>query len=457
MGIITSNKYADVQTTACTGQFTVTLGLSAAPSLTGTADVTPTAFALVIDASAGVAGAPLDNIKASATELIDALAENAGADGTLCCGHEAAIVSYGTQGTIVEPLTDNPTVLRNAIAGITSSGNSNLAAGITQGVAALSAAAANARKVMFVYTDGSYNVGTDPFDAAQAAKDAGITLYFVAENISEPADIDQMGQWSTQPAAAYIITDYQDGSGTYGNFISNLAANTDLDGAAGITVAETVAADFRIVSTSAPTVGTVTVTGARTLTWNIPSLAADEWEGAALSFTVAHSGSTSGPKNVNESIVYTDTTGNTAAFNNPEILVDCGEIDYIDPCAEPVESVSSSCDELITIDAGEVSLGLAGRMAQVSLTLRNVCPNRRVAVAVILTELDGEGVEQQRGMRTLTIPAHTFDTCRDINVSCIKFVLPEDLASDAPPCGERVFRARVYANVIDSGVECCEQ
>lgn len=33
----------------------------------------------------------------------------------------------------------------------------------------------------------------------------------------------------------------------------------------------------------------------------------------------------------------------------------------------------------------------------------------------------------EKAMKTMTIPAHSGDSCRDVTVRCIKFVLPEDL------------------------------
>ena len=98
-------------------------------------------------------------------------------------------------------------------------------------------------------------------------------------------------------------------------------------------------------------------------------------------------------------------------------------------------------------------------MLQLDVNIRNVCPNRRVALGVILTEVDPQGNEYPRGMKTITVPAHHFPTCRDVLVRCIKFVLPEDLdVSGGSPeaiCNSRNFRARVIAHNIDTDFQCC--
>ena len=81
-------------------------------------------------------------------------------------------------------------------------------------------------------------------------------------------------------------------------------------------------------------------------------------------------------------------------------------------------------------------------------------------LAAILTEVDENGLEYQRGMKTLTIPAHSASSCRDVLVKCIKFVVPEDLDVSGGPmgamCNQRNFRVRFIAHTIDTDFRCCE-
>ena len=100
-----------------------------------------------------------------------------------------------------------------------------------------------------------------------------------------------------------------------------------------------------------------------------------------------------------------------------------------------------------------------GRVLQLSVTIKNVCPHRRVALAAIVTEVDEHGLEFKRGLKTVTLPAHNHPTCRDVRVRCIKFVLPEDLdvsGSDGATCNERKFKARFIAHYIDNDFACCD-
>ena len=93
------------------------------------------------------------------------------------------------------------------------------------------------------------------------------------------------------------------------------------------------------------------------------------------------------------------------------------------------------------------------------MTLKNICPGKRTALAAILTEVDSQGSEYPRGMKTMTIPAHSGPHCRDIQVRCIKFVVPEDLdvsgGSPLSTCDRRRFKARFIAHSIDAGFPCC--
>ena len=98
---------------------------------------------------------------------------------------------------------------------------------------------------------------------------------------------------------------------------------------------------------------------------------------------------------------------------------------------------------------------------QLDVNLKNVCPRKRVALAIALSEVDQQGNEYQRGTKTLTIPAHFSTSCRDVLVKCVKFILPEDLdvsgGSTTAMCNTRNFKARVFAHNIDSDFYCCDR
>lgn len=196
-----------------------------------------------------------------------------------------------------------------------------------------------------------------------------------------------------------------------------------------------------------------------TLRWSIPELGVSTSETAQLEFYVRHTAGTPGTKPVNELITYTDTEGNVVNFPEPTVTVDCGIV-VNEPCPVPVDLSVDGCEEAATLDMGDVALEGLGRIVQLDVRLTGVCPDRRVAMAVILTEVDESGMEYQRGMKVMTIPAHSQNGCRDVLVRCIKFVLPEDLdvngGDGADMCSTRRMRARCIAHYIDNGYRCCE-
>ena len=69
-------------------------------------------------------------------------------------------------------------------------------------------------------------------------------------------------------------------------------------------------------------------------------------------------------------------------------------------------------------------------------------------------------MEYQRGMKTMTLPAHRYEGCRDIQVKCIQFVVPEDIIENGEPehamCAPRKFKVRFIAHTIDTDYRCCE-
>lgn len=110
------------------------------------------------------------------------------------------------------------------------------------------------------------------------------------------------------------------------------------------------------------------------------------------------------------------------------------------------------CNDVLEYDLGDIELSSLGRLLNLSFTVKNVCPNKRVAVAVIVTELDHKHKEHPRGLKTFVISHHE-GGCKDIKVKCVHFVLPESLDTDCSPngiCNKRKFIVRTISNYIDT-------
>ena len=112
-----------------------------------------------------------------------------------------------------------------------------------------------------------------------------------------------------------------------------------------------------------------------------------------------------------------------------------------------------SCEEHKVHDLGEAEMISTGRMLDVTLTLRNVCPRRRVALGVTVNEVDNDGNESARGFKAVTVPAHTQSGPCDITAPTLRFVLPEDLNEECQGC--RHFVVRATTHYVDSQANLC--
>ena len=110
-----------------------------------------------------------------------------------------------------------------------------------------------------------------------------------------------------------------------------------------------------------------------------------------------------------------------------------------------------ACQGCTTVDLPAACLDGLGRMVYLNVTLQSVCPTKRLAVAVQLTEVDPCGRELPRGTRFFTVPAQGGTVCRDLVLRCIRFVVPEE----GSLCRSRCFRARIMANYLDTDLTAC--
>ncbi len=453
MGIVNSNKSVSTDSISCGGSFSIQLSLTAEPDITAN----PADIVLILDRSNSMAGSPLANMKNGAKTFIDIIDEatDGTQDGTIGGGSRIGIVSFADTGLQNTSLITSVTDLKTAVDSLSAGGSTNHEDAFEKALTLFSPTSTNA-KIMVMFTDGFTTAGGNPDTVASLAKAQGVTIYVIGLSGNGGIDETALRSWASVPDSAYVAITPNDAE--LENLFGELAENISNPGATDIVINEVVNPCFRITSVSAPTKGTATITGSSALQWRIDELGVDASEGATLEFNVENIGDCSGTVEVNESITYSDAEGNVVTFPSPAIDVDCGIVVIPEECPAPVEITIDGCSDSIEFDAGELSMNSLGRIVQLDVTLRNVCPNKRVALAAILTEIDAEGTEYQRGLKTVTVPAHTRDTCQDVTVRCIKFVLPEDLdVSDATEteCSARNIRARFIAHYIDSNFECC--
>ena len=413
MGITNSNKQISTSQIDCGGTLKITLALSAAPDIASN----PTDIVLVLDRSGSMTGAPLANVKTGADTFIDIIDEatDGSQDGAIGSGSRIGIVSFSDTAAADTQLITSVAALKSAVNGLNAGGSTNHADAFAKAVQLFEPASPNAR-VIVMFTDGKTTSGVPPAPIAAAARASGIIIYCIGLVGDDGIDVSVLNDWATDPDASHSVIP--------------------------------------------PTKGTAMMVSNTALQWKIPELGVAANEGASLEFYVEHIGQSTGTMPVNASIIYTDDEGNAVTFPDPSVSVDCGIVVDPEPCPVPVELTLEGCSDSLVADLGDVYLESPGRIVQLDVTVKNVCPHKRVALAVILTEVDSYGDEHQRGLKTITVPAHNSSGCRDILVKCIKFILPEDLnVSVQNPvgiCSPRDLKVRVFAHSIDTDFRCCE-
>ena len=452
MAITRSTKELSTTAISCGGSFDVILTLGAEPDITSN----PTDIVLILDRS-GSMEQSLDALKNAANVFIDIIDESTDGvrDGTIGGGSHIGIVSFATEATQDTQLITSVAALKTAVNALNAGGSTNHADAFTKALGLFDPQSANA-KVMVMVTDGVTTTGGDPNTVATAAKAAGVTIYVIGLSGNGGIDEAALRQWASAPDVDHVFIAPSDAE--LEAIFGDLAQTIVSPGATNIVLNDFISDCFRIQSVTAPTKGTAVMVNQQQLRWTIPELGATSSEEAVLRFTVEHLGLCEGLLSVNAAVDYDDDQGNTVDFGDPQVDVDCGGDVFPEPCPEPVDITIGGCENSLVFDAGDVILSSLGRILQLDVTLRNVCPGKRTALAIVLTELDDEDNEFDRGFKTILVPAHDQDSCRDVTVRCVKFVLPEELdvtGNTEGMCTERRFRARFFANYVDSGFVCC--
>ncbi|MBQ2698835.1 MAG: VWA domain-containing protein [Firmicutes bacterium] len=449
MGITLANKEINAAEISCGGQLTVRLSLAAEPDITGS----PTDIVLMLDRSGSMQGEPLASLKLGANQFIDIIdtATDGLADGQIGGGSRIGIVSFADTAAQDTQLITSVAALKDAVDALDADGSTNHSDAFIQATELFDPASANA-KVLVLFTDGRTTTGPNAAPFAAAAKALGAVVYVIGLDGDGGIDEEALREWASDPASAYLSITPD--AAELAELFANLAENIAIPGATDIVLTDTVAECFRITDVGTPSKGTAELLDNNRLRWSIDELGVSASEGATLEFTVQHNGSCSGSLAVNERIEYSDAEGNIVSFPEPQVAVEC-DIVITEPCAEVVEVSMEGCSDSIIFDAGELELGSLGRILQLNVRLRDVCPGKRVALAVLLTEAGEAEEPRPRGIKVLTIPAHTEESCRDVEVRCIKFVIPDEETDAELPCAARRFSASFIANYLDHDYRCC--
>lgn len=451
MGITSSNKVVDRSEVSCDGEFQVTLALTAAPDIIEN----PTDIVLVLDRSGSMSGVPLAAMKEGSDTFIDIIqqaTDDGSGSGDLGSGTRMGVVSFSSSAVVDAPLTASVSQLKGAVDALTAGGSTNHGDAFATATQLLETGT-NPVKVMVLFTDGNTTAGPPPAPIAAQARDKGIIIYCIGLVGADGLDVSALNNWATDPDSVHvaIAPTPQD----LEEIFAELAANLTKPGATDLKIVEQLNPDFEIVNIVTPAKGTVEQQSDTQLTWKMDSLGGSGVESATLAFRVRHRGVTGGVKKVNQSIQYSDAQGNLVDFPDPTVNVKCDLVVCAEPCPTPVDVVAEGCSDTVVVDVGDVQLGAQGRIIQLEVTVKDVCPNRRVALGVILEEVGPDGKTEPRGFKAYTIPAHTQPGCRDVQVQCIRFVVPEDVSLWGKSlCDTRRFQVQLIAQEMDWEFRC---
>ena len=453
MSIIHSDKRISASQIPCDGTLKVTISLTAKPDIQDH----PADVVLVLDRSRSMAGAPLASMKAGAKTFIDILAESTGGsqDGQIGGGSRIAVVSFASTATKDTQLITSVAALKAAVDSLTAAGSTNHADAFTK-AGELFDPGSSAQKIIVLFTDGKTTIGPPPAPVAAALRDSGVVIYCIGLTGSDGIDVATLHEWATDPDSEHVAVTPDPAE--LEELFADIAQSISKPGATGIVVDEVVHSDFQITSILTPQKGDATLMGPNTIRWTIEELGATDVETATLEFYVRHIGETGGTKPVNQSITYTDREKQDVSFPDPKVLVDCGVVTTPEGCPEPVEVTMDGCQDFVSVDLGDTYLQSQGRILEVRATLHNVCPDKRVALAVLLSEVDEKGKEHPRGMKSVTVPVHHCPACRNVLVRGIRFILPEDLNVSGTPgklCTPRNLRVRLFSHYVDYDFQCC--
>ena len=453
MGVIQTIKQVSTRSIDCGGRLTVTLGLTAEPDILSH----PADLVLVLDRSRSMRCGPLCHMKAGAERLIALVTASTGgtAGKFLGGGSRMAVVSFECTAQVHTALTDRVPTLLESVECLTAQGATNHDAGFRAALGLFEPDSPN-EKILILFTDGQTTAGPDPMPVVEELKAAGVSIYCVGLNAPE----EVLNRWAGEPAEHHVAV--APTAEELERVFAEIAGEVVRPGASQVSIEEIVSPDFTITRMDRPTHGRARRTGANTLLWEMDAVGTVA-ETALLRFEIMHVGRTGGEKAVNYGVRYRDRAGTELTFPSPTVEVDCTRPPQpcTDCCPDPVRVNLCGCQQNACVEVCDVTPDGLGRVVNVAVTLRSICPGKRVAAAVLLTELGPCGQEFSRGMQTFTVPAHPGPGCQDVRVPCVRFIVPEDLnlthgCDWDSVCSPREFHVRVMANYIDTDFLCCE-
>ncbi len=319
-GTVTGDKTLGTDSISCGGTVPVTVTLDAQAEIIEN----PVDVMLVLDRSGSMGGSPLSAMKNGANKFVDIIDE--GSDGTLdgvIDGSRIGMVSFASGATPDQALTSDANAVKAAINSLVANG----ATAIGDGINLAQSQYSGGDNKMVVFTDGQNNTGANPSTAAANAKAAGTEIWAIGLGSVNAAQINDIAS-DPDSAHAFITPSESELEGIF----EGIGADIVVPAATDVELVDTVDSNFSIANVSASK-GTASVSGNQ-ITWTIGELVT---ETVTLNFDAVHDpNGLGGTLEVNPTVTYTDTEGNTVDFPNPVVDVSgCAPVVSCEPTVNP--------------------------------------------------------------------------------------------------------------------------
>lgn len=484
MGINLAKKEISRSSMKCYESASVLLTLAASTDITAN----PVDIMLVLDRSRSMNGKPFTDLKAAANEFVNVIANATNnitppPDATtIAGGSRIGVVSFGTTATTdLNPSTDVPTI-QNTIDNLVIDDLTNHRDAFEKATEALQGS--TNKKYIILITDGNSTAGAyGPLNnveaataAAAAARADGITIFCIG--LGNGISSTNLITWADSDARVLISPT----SDELDDAFQALAANIINPAPENIVVVDTVNDEFEIEGPIIPNNPSDTVAGfsigsdKKSITWTLDKLGVSEPQTATLLFNIKYVGTKDGTFPVNKSITYTDniiTTPGAVKFitTNPSIAMDCDKL--VEPaCNLPCYNSKIPCcgglvDLTLPSNTDSYTVKCAGTFLNLYIRFKNICPNRQLAIGVIVCE-EIDGIKQPVAYRITSVisPSYVPDPsrltpppacgCQEFTVP-LQVLLPERLLPTGSTCTDREVNIQVISHYISTNTALCSE
>ena len=450
MSVRNPRKTVSPEAISCGGPANVTISFEASAVLSSE----PADIILLMDRSSSMWPPKLEDAQAAANHLINMVVAASGGTSAIENGSRIGIVSFSGNAKILLDFSTDPAALHDAINSLVFGGGTNHRQAFEVAESMLPPKTPK-RQILVMFTDGVTSGSGNPDPVAQRIKDSGAEIYC----IGLLSDNTNLNKWASTPLETHVAM--TEDSSQLMELFRQIAVEILLAGAYDAVLQEAVTEEFEITGIHAVSHGDARITGPQTLRWTPGTVGITaEPETVSLSFQIRHIGRKSGVRPVNRSLLYQDRDGTPLTFPSPALKIHCGGTEIVpEPCLEPLAFSVDGCADAAHVALHPVSLQGLGRIVQLDVTLKAVCPGKRVSASIMLMEVAPDGTELPRGVKHILVPAQSGEVCKDVTLKCVRFSLPEGLDATGAAhsiCNPRQFAARVITNYVDTDLTCCE-